>query len=263
MERDSVGDRLRGNPRGSVAPARSRRPAVRSNYTQKARLSFEKLISTQEQLTYVIRKLADQAASKKFDGTAERRRGFDPSGKPTKAALGFAKSQGIDVSPALSSFRPIKRLLRFRPRGGGPPGRRSCEDRPPTSSRRYRSRSRCGGPLRPPRVLAVRRRGPSVLVRRRHGGTGDVRSPLLLAPGAIDLPSRAGLLADARGPRGSRGQERQDPRGPNVTADRREMGGGRTARGDRGQPRRVPRRSMVATSRRSTYRSRGRSSSPR
>jgi glycyl-tRNA synthetase beta chain len=68
---------------------------------KKARLDFLKvdIYGTPRRLTYVVRNLEErQAASEETVTGPPTSVGLDSAGKPTKAALGFAKSQGIDVS---------------------------------------------------------------------------------------------------------------------------------------------------------------------
>ncbi len=133
--------------------------------------------------------------------------GLDPSGKPTKAALGFAKSQGIDVS-ALSVFPTDEATTSVSSARRRPARcRRSCRRSPPTSSRRYRSKKSMRWADLDVRFAArcmdVSLYGDEVL----PFSFGDVTAGRVtfghrfLAPGAIELPSTGayhGLLADAR-----------------------------------------------------------------
>ncbi len=93
-------------PAGFVGPALWFGGQQFEGMLKKARLSFRKvdIYGTPRRLTYVIRDLEDrQAASKETVMGPPKSVGLDAAGKPTKAALGFAKSQGIDVS-ALAVF---------------------------------------------------------------------------------------------------------------------------------------------------------------
>jgi glycyl-tRNA synthetase beta chain len=93
-------------PAGFVGPALWFGGQQFDGMLKKARLSFDKvdIYGTPRRLTYVIRDLEDrQAASKETVMGPPKSVGLDAAGKPTKAALGFAKSQGIDVS-ALAVF---------------------------------------------------------------------------------------------------------------------------------------------------------------
>lgn len=93
-------------PAGFVGPALWFGSQQFEGTLKKARLSFRKvdIYGTPRRLTYVIRGLEDrQAASKETVMGPPKSVGLDAAGKPTKAALGFAKSQGIDVS-ALAVF---------------------------------------------------------------------------------------------------------------------------------------------------------------
>src|SRR5512141_66982 len=93
-------------PAGFVGPALWFGGQQFEGMLKKARLSFRKvdIYGTPRRLTYVIRGLEDrQAASKETVTGPPKSVGMDAAGKPTKAALGFAKSQGVDVS-ALSVF---------------------------------------------------------------------------------------------------------------------------------------------------------------
>ncbi|TRZ96788.1 MAG: glycine--tRNA ligase subunit beta [Deltaproteobacteria bacterium] len=93
-------------PAGFVGPALWFGSQQFEGTLKKARLSFRKvdIFGTPRRLTYVIRGLEDhQAASKETVMGPPKSVGLDAAGKPTKAALGFAKSQGIDVS-ALAVF---------------------------------------------------------------------------------------------------------------------------------------------------------------
>ncbi|MGE5284198.1 MAG: glycine--tRNA ligase subunit beta [Actinomycetota bacterium] len=93
-------------PAGFVGPALWFGGQQFEGMLKKARLSFRKvdIYGTPRRLTYVIRDLEDrQAASKETVMGPPKSVGLDAAGKPTKAALGFARSQGIDVS-ALAVF---------------------------------------------------------------------------------------------------------------------------------------------------------------
>lgn len=93
-------------PAGFVGPALWFGGQQFEEMLKKARLSFRKvdIYGTPRRLTYVIRDLEDrQAASKETVMGPPKSVGLDAAGKPTKAALGFARSQGIDVS-ALTVF---------------------------------------------------------------------------------------------------------------------------------------------------------------
>ena len=93
-------------PAGFVGPALWFGGQQFEGMLKKARLSFRKLdiYGTPRRLTYVIRDLEErQAASEETVMGPPKSVGLDAAGKPTKAALGFARSQGIDVS-ALSVF---------------------------------------------------------------------------------------------------------------------------------------------------------------
>ena len=93
-------------PAGFVGPALWFGSQQFEGSLKKARLSFRKvdIYGTPRRLTYVIRDLEDrQAASKETVMGPPKSVGLDAAGKPTKAGLGFAKSQGIDAS-ALTVF---------------------------------------------------------------------------------------------------------------------------------------------------------------
>ena len=93
-------------PAGFVGPALWFGSQLFEGSLKKARLSFRKvdIYGTPRRLTYVIRDLEDrQAASKETVMGPPKSVGLDAAGKPTKAGLGFAKSQGIDAS-ALTVF---------------------------------------------------------------------------------------------------------------------------------------------------------------
>jgi glycyl-tRNA synthetase beta chain len=93
-------------PAGFVGPALWFGGQQFEGMLKKARLTFRKvdIYGTPRRLTYVIRDLEDrQAASKETVMGPPKSVGLDAAGKPTKAALGFARSQGIDVS-ALTVF---------------------------------------------------------------------------------------------------------------------------------------------------------------
>ena len=93
-------------PAGFVGPALWFGSQQLEGMLKKARLSYRKvdIYGTPRRLTYVIRDLEDrQAASKETVMGPPKSVGLDATGKPTKAALGFARSQGIDVS-ALTLF---------------------------------------------------------------------------------------------------------------------------------------------------------------
>ncbi len=93
-------------PAGFVGPALWHGGRQFEEMLSKARLSFRKvdIFGTPRRLAYVVRGLSDrQEASSNTVLGPPRSVAHDASGKPTKAALGFAKSQGVDVS-ALSVF---------------------------------------------------------------------------------------------------------------------------------------------------------------
>jgi len=93
-------------PAGFVGPALWFGGQQFEETLRKARLSFRKvdIYGTPRRLTYVVRGLAEfQEASRETVLGPPKSVGFDAGGKPTKAAMGFAKSQGVDVS-ALSVF---------------------------------------------------------------------------------------------------------------------------------------------------------------
>jgi len=94
-------------PAGFVGPALWFGGQKFEEVLRKARLTFEKvdIYGTPRRLTYVVRKLEDhQAASKETVLGPPKGVGHDAQGKPTKAAVGFARAQGVDVSD-LSLFR--------------------------------------------------------------------------------------------------------------------------------------------------------------
>ena len=93
-------------PAGFVGPALWFGGQQFEGMLKKARLSFRKvdIYGTPRRLTYVIRGLEDrQAATKETVMGPPKSVGLDAAGKPTKAGLGFARSQGIEVS-ALTVF---------------------------------------------------------------------------------------------------------------------------------------------------------------
>lgn len=93
-------------PAGFVGPALWFGGQQFEGMLKKARLSFRKvdIYGTPRRLAYVIRDLEErQAASKETVMGPPKSVGLDAAGKPTKAALGFARSQGVDVS-ALAVF---------------------------------------------------------------------------------------------------------------------------------------------------------------
>ncbi len=88
-------------PAGFVGPALWFGGQQFDGMLKKSRLSFRKIdiYGTARRLTYLVRDLEDrQAASKETVMGPPKSVGLDAAGKPTRAALGFAKSQGIDVS---------------------------------------------------------------------------------------------------------------------------------------------------------------------
>jgi len=88
-------------PAGFVGPALWFGGQQFADVLKKARLTFEKvdIYGTPRRLAYVVRKLEDrQAASQETVLGPPKGVGYDAQGKPTKAALGFAKAQGVEVS---------------------------------------------------------------------------------------------------------------------------------------------------------------------
>jgi glycyl-tRNA synthetase beta chain len=93
-------------PAGFVGPALWFGGQQFEETLRKARLSFRnvEIYGTPRRLAYLVRGLADaQEASRETVLGPPKSVGFDSGGKPTKAALGFARSQGVDVS-ALAVF---------------------------------------------------------------------------------------------------------------------------------------------------------------
>jgi glycyl-tRNA synthetase beta chain len=88
-------------PAGFVGPALWYGGQQYEETLRKARLSFERvdIYGTPRRLTYIVRKLKDrQEASEETVLGPPKSVAYDKEGKPTKAALGFAKAQGVDVS---------------------------------------------------------------------------------------------------------------------------------------------------------------------
>jgi glycyl-tRNA synthetase beta chain len=93
-------------PAGFVGPALWFGGQQFAEVLKKARLSFDRvdIYGTPRRLTYVVRKLKDrQEASEEKVLGPPKSVAYDKEGKPTKAALGFAKAQGVDLS-ALQVF---------------------------------------------------------------------------------------------------------------------------------------------------------------
>src|SRR5574341_2399088 len=93
-------------PAGFIGPALWFGGQQFAEILKKNRLVFDRvdIYGTPRRLTYVIRKLSDrQEASEETVLGPPRNVAFDAAGKPTKAALGFAKAQAVDVS-ALKLF---------------------------------------------------------------------------------------------------------------------------------------------------------------
>jgi glycyl-tRNA synthetase beta chain len=111
-------------PAGFVGPALWYGGQQFDEVLKKARLSFDRvdIYGTPRRLTYIVRKLSDrQEALEETVLGPPKSVAFDKEGNPTKAALGFAKAQGVDVS-ALQVFPTtrgeylgIKKALRPRP----------------------------------------------------------------------------------------------------------------------------------------------------
>ena len=93
-------------PAGFIGPALWHGGKLLEDSLRKARLAFRKIDiqGTPRRLAYIVRGLSDrqEARSETVLGPPKAV-AFDAAGKPTKAALGFAKSQGIGVE-ALSIF---------------------------------------------------------------------------------------------------------------------------------------------------------------
>ncbi|MGE5700166.1 MAG: glycine--tRNA ligase subunit beta [Deltaproteobacteria bacterium] len=93
-------------PAGFVGPALWYGGQQFDEVLKKARLTFDRvdIYGTPRRLAYVVRKLKDrQEASEEKVLGPPKSVAYDKEGKPTKAALGFAKAQGVDVS-ALAIF---------------------------------------------------------------------------------------------------------------------------------------------------------------
>ena len=93
-------------PAGFVGPALWYGRQTLEEALRKSRLAFRQvdIYGTPRRLAYLVRGVAErQLSSRETVLGPPKSVGFDASGKPTKAALGFARSQGVDVS-ALSVF---------------------------------------------------------------------------------------------------------------------------------------------------------------
>lgn len=88
-------------PAGFVGPALWFGGQQFADVLKKARLIFEKvdIYGTPRRLAYVVRNLEDrQAASEETVLGPPKGVGYDAQGMPTRAALGFARAQGVEVS---------------------------------------------------------------------------------------------------------------------------------------------------------------------
>jgi glycyl-tRNA synthetase beta chain len=88
-------------PAGFVGPALWYGGQQFADVLRKARLTFDRvdIYGTPRRLAYVVRKLEDrQEASEETVLGPPKNVAYDKEGKPTKAALGFARAQGVDVS---------------------------------------------------------------------------------------------------------------------------------------------------------------------
>jgi glycyl-tRNA synthetase beta chain len=88
-------------PPGFVGPALWYGGQQFAEVLKKGRLSFDRvdIYGTPRRLTYIVRELEDrQKASEETVLGPPKSVAFDASGKPTKAAEGFAKGQGVPVS---------------------------------------------------------------------------------------------------------------------------------------------------------------------
>jgi glycyl-tRNA synthetase beta chain len=88
-------------PPGFVGPALWYGGQKFAEVLKKGRLSFDRvdIYGTPRRLTYIVRELEDrQKASEETVLGPPKSVAFDASGKPTKAAEGFAKGQGVPVS---------------------------------------------------------------------------------------------------------------------------------------------------------------------
>ncbi|MBF8258047.1 MAG: glyS [Actinobacteria bacterium] len=88
-------------PAGFVGPALWFGGQQFAEILKKARFVFDRvdIYGTPRRLTYIIRKLSDrQKAAEETALGPPKSVAYDKEGKPTKAALGFAKAQGVDVS---------------------------------------------------------------------------------------------------------------------------------------------------------------------
>jgi glycyl-tRNA synthetase beta chain len=93
-------------PSGFIGPALWYGRDQFAESLKKARLSFDRvdILGTPRRLAFVVRKLEDrQEATQETVLGPPKSVAFDTSGNPTKAALGFAKAQGVGVS-ALQLF---------------------------------------------------------------------------------------------------------------------------------------------------------------
>lgn len=93
-------------PAGFIGPALWYGGQQFAEVLRKNRLVFDRvdIYGTPRRLTYVVRKLADrQEASRETVLGPPKSVAFDAEGRPTRAALGFARAQGVDVG-ALGVF---------------------------------------------------------------------------------------------------------------------------------------------------------------
>src|SRR5512138_264937 len=97
-------------PAGFVGPALWNGSQLLAEALRKARLSFEKIdiCGTPRRLAYIVRSLNEsQDATEETVLGPPKSVAFDAEGKPSKAAAGFAKSQGVEVG-ALKLFATEK-----------------------------------------------------------------------------------------------------------------------------------------------------------
>ena len=94
-------------PSRFIPPALSELAAIAEEELRSERLVFEntQVLGTPRRIVLITRSLEEkqQDKSEEFKGPAWAS-AFDPSGNPTKAARGFAKSKGVDVDSLERDF---------------------------------------------------------------------------------------------------------------------------------------------------------------
>ena len=111
-------------PAGYVKPALSSLSELLRNFLESSSISYGSIdtYATPRRLCVVVHDVSDMQLSREIEKTGPPvAQAFDSDGAPTKAALGFARSQGVDVADLISVDGPKGKLIAVRKTEEGRP----------------------------------------------------------------------------------------------------------------------------------------------